>query len=63
VVTVRCELLKEHPGFFELRFACDARAIYTFGTAVRRGQPHVVWCRIGSDEAVDTPPAICNPNA
>jgi len=55
--------LKEHPGFFEMRFARDARAIYTFGKAVRPGQPHVVWCRIGSDDALDRPPAICNPNA
>ena len=55
--------LKEHPGFFEMRFARDARAIYTFGTAVRPGQPHVVWCRIGNNDALDRPPAICNPNA
>jgi hypothetical protein len=53
--------LKKHPGFFEMRFAKDTRAIYTFGTPVRRGQPHVVWCRIGNDDALDRPPAICNP--
>ncbi|MGZ4214507.1 MAG: hypothetical protein ACXVHX_11580 [Solirubrobacteraceae bacterium] len=53
--------LKEHPGFFELRFAPDTRAIYTFGEAIRRGQPHVVWCRIGSDAALDQPPVICTP--
>jgi hypothetical protein len=55
--------LKEHPGFYELRFAADARAIYTFGPAIRRGQPHVVWCRIGSDDALDQPPAICGPTS
>jgi hypothetical protein len=53
--------LREQPGFFEMRFAKETRAIYTFGTAVRRGQPHVVWCRIGSDDALDKPPTICNP--
>ena len=52
--------LKEHKGFFELRFAADARAIYTFGEAVRRGQPHVIWCRIGSDDALEKPPAFCD---
>jgi hypothetical protein len=51
--------LTEHPGFYELRFAADTRAIYTFGQAIRRGQPHVVWCRIGSNDALDQPPAIC----
>ncbi len=55
--------LAEHPGFFELRFDRDNRAIYTFGQAVRTGQPHVIWCRIGSDDELDRPPAICNPNA
>jgi hypothetical protein len=53
--------LTEHPGYYELRFATDTRAIYTFGQAIRRGQPHVVWCRIGSDAALDQPPVICSP--
>lgn len=54
--------LRDHPGFFEMRFGGGARAIYTFGQAVRWGQPHVVWCRIGSGDALDAPPAICDPN-
>jgi hypothetical protein len=54
--------LQDHPGFFEMRFGGDARAIYTFGQAVRRGQPHVIWCRIGSRDALDKPLAICNPS-
>lgn len=53
--------LKEHPGYFELRFDRNTRAIYTFGQAVRWGQPHVIWCRIGSDDELDQPPAICHP--
>jgi hypothetical protein len=55
--------LKEHPGFFELRFDTDARAIYTFGRAVRPGQPHVILCRIGTGDALDRSPDICNPNS
>ncbi|HTX09111.1 MAG TPA: hypothetical protein VME22_10905 [Solirubrobacteraceae bacterium] len=54
--------LTEHPGFFELRFGTDARAIYTFGQAIRHGEPHVIWCRIGSGDALDKPPAFCNPS-
>ena len=53
--------LREHPGYYELRFARETRAIYTFGQAIRRGQPHVVWCRIGNDAALDQPPLICSP--
>jgi hypothetical protein len=53
--------LTDHPGFFEIRFG-TSRAIYTFGQAVRRGQPHVIWCRIGSDPALDTSAPGCNPS-
>jgi hypothetical protein len=53
--------LRDHPGFYELRVDGDTRAIYTFGDAIRRGQPHVVWCRIGSDEVLDQHPAVCGP--
>jgi hypothetical protein len=54
--------LADHPGYFELRFGEATRAIYTFGQAVRPGQPHVIWCRIGSDDALDKPPAFCAPS-
>ena len=53
--------LNDHPGFFEMQFSADARAIYTFGRAVRRAQPHVIWSRIGSGDTLDKPPAFCNP--
>ena len=51
--------IKDHPGYFELRFGNGTRAIYTFGRAVRPGQAHLVWCRIGTDDALDQPPTIC----
>ena len=52
--------IKDHPGFFEVRFAGGIRAIDTFGPAVRPGQAHLIWCRIGTDEALDKPPTICS---
>jgi hypothetical protein len=54
--------LRDHPGFFEMMLGEGARAIYTFGQAVRWGQPHVIWCRIGSGDALVEPPAICDPS-
>jgi hypothetical protein len=57
----RVRELGDHPGFFEMRFGTDTRAIYTFGHAVRLGQPHVIWCRIGTSGTLDKPPAFCNP--
>lgn len=55
--------LPDHRGFFELRVGAGTRAIYTFGQAVRRGQPHVIWCRIGTDDALAGPPAFCDPSS
>jgi hypothetical protein len=54
--------LSDHPGFVEMRFGAASRAIYTFGQAVRRGQPHVIWCRVGSGDTLDKPPAVCSPS-
>lgn len=59
----RVRELREHPGFFEMRFANETRAIYPFGTAVRRGQPHIIWCRIGSGDALDGPRLTFNPTS
>jgi hypothetical protein len=55
--------LEEHPGFFELQFDTGARAVYTFGRAVRPGQPHVIWCRIGTDDDLDRSLVTCNPDS
>lgn len=58
---VQIRELSDHPGFYEMRFGADTRAIYTFGQAVRRGQPHVIWCRIASAATLDRALAFCNP--
>jgi hypothetical protein len=53
---IRRPLVKEldgHSGFWELWFDRDLRAVYTFGQSVRKDQPHVIWCRIGSENARD----------
>src|SRR5206468_1307424 len=50
--------LEGHPGFFELYVDRNTRGVYTFGPAVRHGQPHIVWCRIGGEEALDKQTAV-----
>lgn len=47
-----------HPGYLELYIDRNTRAVYTFGQAVRRGQPHIIWCRIGGEEALDKHTAV-----
>jgi mRNA-degrading endonuclease YafQ of YafQ-DinJ toxin-antitoxin module len=50
--------LQGHPGFFEVYVDRDTRAVYTFGQAVRPGQPHIIWCRIGGQDALDKHTAV-----
>jgi hypothetical protein len=50
--------LQGHPGFFEVYVDRDTRAVYTFGQAVRQGQPHIIWCRIGAQDALDKHTAV-----
>jgi len=47
--------LAGHRGVYELRFAPDGRATFTFAAAVRDGQPHVIWRRIGGHDVLDRP--------
>jgi hypothetical protein len=50
--------LERHPGFYELYVDRETRAVYTFGPAVRKGQPHIIWCRVGGDDELDKHTAI-----
>jgi hypothetical protein len=47
--------LAGHRGVYELRFARDGRATFTFAPPVREGKPHVIWRRIGAHEVLDRP--------
>jgi hypothetical protein len=47
--------LSGHRGVYELRFAADGRATFTFGAPVRGTQPHIIWRRIGGHEVLREP--------
>ena len=42
-------------GIYELTWAPNGRATFQFGRAVRDGEPHVIWRRIGGHEILDSP--------
>jgi hypothetical protein len=42
-------------GIFEMTWADDGRATFEYGKAVREGQVHVVWRRIGSHAIFSRP--------
>jgi hypothetical protein len=47
--------LAGHHGVYELRFAPDGRATFTFGEPVKAGQPHIIWRRIGGHDVLARP--------
>ena len=47
--------LAGHRGVYELRFAPDGRATFTFAPPVRGTKPHVIWRRIGGHDVLTRP--------
>lgn len=48
--SLRVKAFRGEPGFFELTWAPDGRALFSFGPEVIEGEPHVVWHEIGGHE-------------
>lgn len=47
---LRLKGVRGHPGVFEITWAPDGRATFSYGQTVRRGEPHVTWRRIGGHD-------------
>jgi hypothetical protein len=45
---LRVKGVRGAPGVFEMTWADDGRATFSFGKSVRGNEPHVVWHRVGS---------------
>lgn len=43
------------PGVFEMTWAPDGRATFSYGRSVVEGEPHVIWRRIGTHEILREP--------
>jgi len=42
-------------GIFEMTWAPDGRATFEYGPAVAKGQPHVIWRRVGTHTVFEQP--------
>ena len=42
-------------GVFEMTWADDGRATFEYGSAVREGETHIIWRRIGTHEIFTRP--------
>lgn len=45
---LRVKGVKGSPRLFELTWADDGRATFSYGESIRDGEPHIVWHLVGS---------------
>lgn len=51
----RVKRVQGEPGVWEITWASDSRATFSYGTEVIPGQPHVIWRRIGTHDIFRRP--------
>jgi hypothetical protein len=51
---LRVKRVQGNPGVWELSSAADGRATFEYGDEIR-GEPHIVWRRIGTHDIVRRP--------
>ena len=44
-----------YPGIYELTWAPDGRATFSYGASVVDDEPHIIWRRIGTHEILREP--------
>ncbi len=47
---LRIKGIRGAPGLFEMTWAPDGRAIFTYGPEIRSGETHIVWVAIGTHD-------------
>ena len=52
---LRVKGVRGAPGVFELTWASDGRATFSYGRSVVGDEPHIVWRRIGTHEILREP--------
>ncbi len=52
---LRVKRVEGASGVWELSFAPDGRATFVYGREVVRGEPHIVWRRIGNHSILSHP--------
>ena len=52
---LRVKRLQGSPGVWEVTFAPDGRATFSYGKEIRPGEPHVIWRRVGTHDVLRDP--------
>ena len=49
---LRVKGIRGSPGMFELAWAPDGRAVFSYGASIREGEPHIVWHAVGTHDVL-----------
>lgn len=52
---LRVKRVQGTAGVWEITWAADGRAMFRYGAEILRGEPHIVWLRIGTHAVLDDP--------
>ena len=52
---LRIKGVQGHPGVYEMTWAADGRATFSYGASVRPGDPHINWRRVGAHDNFEHP--------
>ncbi|HEY7036833.1 MAG TPA: hypothetical protein VH482_36230 [Thermomicrobiales bacterium] len=50
---LRIKRVQGRPDTWEMTWADDGRAFFTYGSPLRPGDPHIVWLRVGTHDIFD----------
>jgi hypothetical protein len=49
---LRVKGVQGSPGVYELTWADNGRATFSYGESIRENEPHVVWRRVGTHDVI-----------
>ena len=49
---LRVKGLKGSPGMYEMTWAPDGRAVFSYGESIREREPHIVWHAVGTHDVL-----------
>jgi hypothetical protein len=53
--SLRIKRFQSIPGYYEMSFAGDGRALFEYGTSPRQGDVHIIWQRVGTHKIYRQP--------
>jgi hypothetical protein len=49
---LRVKGIRGAPGMYEMSWASDGRAVFSYGDSIRNKEPHIVWHAIGTHDVL-----------